>query len=74
MSHAALYFALSAALLVGALLTLGGAIVAADSPRWSTDLGVAYADLLPVAIGAGVFGLLIFIAAASATIGAIGAA
>ena len=42
--------------------------------RWSTDLGVAHADLLPVAIGAGAFGLLIFIAAASAIIGAIGAA
>ena len=74
MSHAALYFALSAAMLVGALLTLGGAVVAADSPRWSNDLGVDHADLLPVAVGAGAFGLMLFIAAASAILGAIGAA
>lgn len=71
MTHAALLFALSAALLVGALLTLGGAIVAADHPRWSTDLGVAPADLVPIAIGTATFGLLVFIAAASAILAAI---
>ncbi|WP_242415503.1 hypothetical protein [Sphingomonas panni] len=70
MTHAALLFALSAALLVGALLTLGGAIVAADHPRWSTDLGIAPADLEPLAIGTAAFGLLTFIAAASAIGGA----
>ena len=74
MSYVALYFALSAGMLVGALLTMGAAVVAADSPRWSTDLGIADTDLLPVAVAIGAFGLLIFTAAASAIIGAIGAA
>lgn len=74
MTHAALLFALSAALLVGALLTLGGAVVAADHPRWSIELGVAPADLMPIAIAIAAFGLLTFIAAASAILAAIGGA
>lgn len=73
MTHAALFFALGAAMLVGALLTLGGAVVTADSPRWSTDIGVDHADLLPIAVGVALFGLLTFIAAACAILGAIGA-
>lgn len=70
-THALLLFALSAALLAGALLTMGGAIVAADHPRWSDDLGIDRTDLVPIAIGTAAFGLLIFIAAVSAILAAI---
>ena len=74
MTHVALFFALGAAMLVGALLTMGGAVVTADSPRWSIDLGIDHADLLPIAAGVALFGLLTFIAATCAILGTIGAA
>ncbi len=74
MTHVAHFFALGAAMLVGTLLTLGGAVVTADSPRWSADLGVDHPDLLPIAAGVALFGLLTFIAAACAILGTIGAA
>lgn len=73
MTHVALLFALSAALLVGGLLTMAGAVVTADSPRWAIDLGLDHSDLYPVAVAVSAFGLLIFIAAASAIVAAIGA-
>ena len=74
MPHIALFFALGAAMLVGALLTLGGAALTADSPRWSTDLGISRTDLLPIAAGVALFGLLTFIAAACAILSTIGSA
>lgn len=71
MTHAALLFALSAALLLGALLTLTGAVALAQDPR--IDGGFRDPEFRPVALAIGVFGLLTFIAAASAILATIGA-
>lgn len=73
MSTAVLYFALSAALLLGALLTIAGAVGLEGVPTAQVGDGVDH-DLRPFAAGIGVFGLLVFIAAASAILNNLGAA
>ena len=72
MTHAALLFALSAALLLGALLTFVGAIWLAQEPRIGG--GTRDPEFRPIALAVGAFGLLTFIAAASAILGTIGSA
>lgn len=72
MTHAALLFALSAALLLGALLTFAGALWLAQEPRIGG--GTRDPEFRPIALAVGAFGLLTFIAAASAILGTIGSA
>jgi len=65
-TQSAILLAHIAALLVGALVTLAGAVVTADSRRWASDLSMDHATVLTRAMSLGVTGLLLFITAASA--------
>ncbi|WP_293966241.1 hypothetical protein [Sphingomonas sp.] len=74
MTQTVVPFLLTACLMIGALLTLAGAVVTADSRRWASDLGMDHTIVLTRAMSMGVAGLLIFIAAACAILRTIAGA
>ncbi|WP_230769795.1 hypothetical protein [Sphingomonas sp. Leaf4] len=70
MSDLALFFSLGAALIIGALLTVAGAVGLAGMPITQIAGGLER-DIRPIAAGIGAFGLILFMAAASAALAQI---